>query len=794
MIVLGMVLAIPMGAIANTRTSSADGTSLTAAPLAPIDRFADVCATDNPFFVTTRLNRPENRSSSLFDLADSPALIAFRYTETVREHYVLARHGDIGAAYGIAVSAAEPAVYVGAYLKRGSPYASGGPGAIYRVDLLSDEVRLWNVVPGAGSNPHDSPIPWPDARARDLVGLRGLGDLDITPDGQSLFVMNISDHRIYRYDVPSGRFDMTIDAADVTEGWSSEGRPFGLYTDGSWLYHGIVRTPASSGGAAGPFEAYVYRSRLGGSDMRRVATVVLDAERGRVVRTVPARWQPWRDGAATVDPDEIDAIYPQPILSDIEISDRGDVVIGFRDRFGDMTFNDPGRMAPVSIGPGVPTGELEGLGAGDLLLSDGLGSRLEPQPEHFRQDHGPGSANLFDEIGLGGLARVLTQDRTVSSASQVLGAGGAGALWLENRSGETWWRESLYSVASPYSFGRTGGLGDVERLCWHRPPPTPPILLPTSTPLPSSTASATPSPTPTPLPSTTPSPTSTSTDRPPTSTHTSTATPSSTHTPTPTATPTLSATSSPTMTPLPTSTPRPSPTRDRSPSPIYVPIVQRPLSCGDVRRPVDVAMVVDRSTSMARPIVEDGRSKDDAAIEAAGLFVGELALRPGGVAPLDRVALVGFNDDAWVEQRLENRRSLVLLGLETLSLRSAHGTRLDRAFDAGLSALTADTLVDDEDGLPARSRVLILLTDGLPNRVPTPSPSGRQEDTVLARAAAAREAGVTIYTIGLGAPGDVSEELLSAAAGDPRRYFRSPTVEDLGAIYLEIAERVRVCR
>ena len=38
-------------------------------------------------------------------------------------------------------------------------------------------------------------------------------------------------------------------------------------------------------------------------------------------------------------------------------------------------------------------------------------------------------------------------------------------------------------------------------------------------------------------------------------------------------------------------------------------------------------------------------------------------------------------------------------------------------------------------------RAMIFLTDGLPNRVPTPMPGGRQEDTVLAVAAEARAVG-----------------------------------------------------
>ena len=765
------------------------------APLAPIDRFADECPTDNPFFVTTRFNRPETRTSGPGVLGDAPALIAFRYTESVKEHYVLARHRDIGSAYGIAVAPAEPAVYVGAYLKRGSPFASGGPGAIYRVDLRTDEVRLWNTVPGVGADPHDRPEAWPDHNARDAVGYRGLGDLDITPDGRSLYAMNLRDHRIYRYDVESRLLESTISTADVGEGWAADARPFGLFVDNVWLYHGIVRTPDLSAPAPGPFEAYVYRSTLGGGDMRRVATIRLDADRGHVVRAVPARWLPWRDGADTIDPERLDAIAPQPILADIERANDGRLVIGMRDRFGDMTFNDQGRLLPDILGPGLPPGELEGLGAGDLLDSAALGGYVEPRPEFFDQDHGVGGAARFDEIALGGLARVLVEDRTVASAAQEWVADGAGALWLENDTGDTLWRETLYTTASRYSFGRTGGLGDVERLCWFRGAPTPP---PGLTPSATWTASPTPSATPSPTSTSTPSPTATPTETfSPTSTSTtqpsSTPAPTDTRPPSPTMTPTRTATAIPSATATATPTPTELPSPTRPPAPIYLPISGRPPRCENARRPVDAALVLDRSTSMERVIGAGARSKSEAALDAARRFVEELSLRPGGEVPLDRVALVGFNDAAWIESALSERRSLTLIGLELLGLRSAEGTRLDLAFEMGGRALFAGGDIV-EGGLVERSRALILLTDGLPNRVPLPVSGGRQEDTVLAVAQAQRARGITIYTIGLGAPGDVSDDLLAAAAGAPERYYRSPTGDDLGAIYAEIAAAVRVCR
>jgi hypothetical protein len=121
----------------------------------------------------------------------------------------------------------------------------------------------------------------------------------------------------------------------------------------------------------------------------------------------------------------------------------------------------------------------------------------------------------------------------------------------------------------------------------------------------------------------------------------------------------------------------------------------------------------------------------------------------------------------------------------------AEGTRLDLALEGGRTALTGP----GRD--PAHTPVLVLLTDGLPNRVPTPAPSGSQEDTVLAAAARAKAAGIRLYTIGVGRPDApdladrINPDLLRAAASAPEMYYQAPDAEDLARIYAEVADTLR---
>jgi Mg-chelatase subunit ChlD len=220
----------------------------------------------------------------------------------------------------------------------------------------------------------------------------------------------------------------------------------------------------------------------------------------------------------------------------------------------------------------------------------------------------------------------------------------------------------------------------------------------------------------------------------------------------------------------------------REPASIYLSWVARRAPCTPKVSRADVALVLDLSTSMYRP-TRAGRTKHAAALEAAARFVDLLRLdAPNG----DRVAVIGFNDEAWIEAPLGGSRAPALAALERLPARIQQGTRLDLALERGAEALA---------GAPrtgGRQPVLVLLTDGLPNRVPFP-PGGRQEDTVLAAAEAAKAGGIALYTVGLGAEDDLLRWLLQRAASEPSMYLQAPDGEDLAAVYREIAGRVVGC-
>jgi hypothetical protein len=242
--------------------------------------------------------------------------------------------------------------------------------------------------------------------------------------------------------------------------------------------------------------------------------------------------------------------------------------------------------------------------------------------------------------------------------------------------------------------------------------------------------------------------------------------------PSPSTTPSPSRTTPPTATS--TASPSPSPTATSPLRPIYLPITMRE-HCPPIL--LDVLLALDMSTSMRRSD-GSGLTKQQAALAGARALLSILRLGSGTQG--DRAALLGFHDEAWLEVALTDDAALLDKALERLPARSAQGTRLDLALEAARDALPHSAPI-------GRRTVLLLLTDGLPNRVPTPVGGGRQEDTVLTAAQRLHAVGVLVYTLGLGRGQDLDEALLEDIAGSPLRYRRVEEGTALEAVFRGIA-------
>ncbi|MEO8085159.1 MAG: VWA domain-containing protein, partial [Ardenticatenales bacterium] len=221
--------------------------------------------------------------------------------------------------------------------------------------------------------------------------------------------------------------------------------------------------------------------------------------------------------------------------------------------------------------------------------------------------------------------------------------------------------------------------------------------------------------------------------------------------------PTATATPEPTATFVPTAT--------IVPPAIFLPIALTER-CRPTTRPIDAVLVIDASTSMLEH-TSDGRTKLDAARASVGAFLDALRLARG-----DRAAVVTFHQAAAIVAPLTSDRGRLDRALGSIA--TDRQTCLVCGVDAAISVLGAVA------GQADRQAVIVLLTDGRSN----PRPASE----AVTRAEVAKAAGVSVFTIGLGAELDV--EALAAIASSPRAFFRAVDAAALDAIYRDIAREL----
>ncbi|MCO1333536.1 VWA domain-containing protein [Microbulbifer sp. OS29] len=201
----------------------------------------------------------------------------------------------------------------------------------------------------------------------------------------------------------------------------------------------------------------------------------------------------------------------------------------------------------------------------------------------------------------------------------------------------------------------------------------------------------------------------------------------------------------------------------------------------------DLLVAVDISGSMETPdMVINGRPA--MRINAVKQVVGDFVDRRQG----DRLGLVLFGTRAYLQAPLTYDRETVGTLLREAQIGFAgQGTAIGDAIGLSVKRLTQR---------PAEQRVLILLTDGA-NTAGEVSP--------LKAAELAQQAGITVYTVGVGAEEMVQSGLLGSRFGSRRinpsrdldsktlqsiadktggRYFRAHNPQELAQIYAELDE------
>lgn len=446
-------------------------------------------------------------------------------------------HNQTGAIWGMAHRADDNLLFSGALLRRQSGLGPLGLGGIYVTDLdlppgtnglnaptqnfldltFGGTFNFGSVPPRTDLATTPTSTNNRDSQAFPLVATVGIGDVEISANGNELYVVNLFDRHLYVIDI-SG-YDGTVatlpTVGDVARypipnpcGGTGELRPWALLTDNGRVLVGAV-CDASITDNRSDMRAYVFAfdPASGSFSSSPVLDIPLNYPRGAGTLD-PGLWQhnvwePWSNDWQGNIPDQndwykiVDGMiagqdriiydYPQPILTDISVYKDQSIVLIFNDR----TSYQVGNLERAPTGPTY----MGNTAAGDILRAfspNGMNYILESEgasgglvgsgPGNFQ---GPGYGEFFDdnffttsfgtqlvhsELVVGGGAIVPGSGQiVVATADPTNNTNFANGTRKYNIfTGQV---ESSYSVytsagqANSATFGKTAGIGDVELRC-----------------------------------------------------------------------------------------------------------------------------------------------------------------------------------------------------------------------------------------------------------------------------------------------------------------------------------------
>ena len=356
----------------------------------------------------------------------------------------------VGATFGLGFNQASGTLYASSFTKRFAGYGPNATGtgttdgAIYAINPTTGEVSTLadlNTIFGANTAGVDfrGQVGWAGYATDggnlgwDSVGKTPLGGLAVSPDGSTVYVMNLADRNLYAIPT-SGPINSTtvrhvsipFNAPGATGIAGGDLRPFAVTYYNGQLYVGMVNSAQTTQNKA-DLKAYVYA--VDPTTLAFGAAPVFQASLNyaRGISAVfggsgnpSANWNPWSSTFQTLGANTT-ASYAQPMLTGIAFDASGNMVLGLRDRSGDETgfFTDANAANPTKVYEGIAAGDTlrafantpGNVGGGWTLENDGRGPA--------GQGAGPQNTNL----GPGG--RPSTTSRTSAARTPTSPAAGS---------------------------------------------------------------------------------------------------------------------------------------------------------------------------------------------------------------------------------------------------------------------------------------------------------------------------------------------------------------------------------
>ena len=493
---------------------------------------SDYCQTNPTYFTSCYINGKIGNTS----VDVEPAYVSFPSTSTgtTPAPTKIATIGQVGALWGTGFHKKTSKILSGAVLRRHSDLPPNGSGAIYKLDPTGVSapslfLNLTSLGISTGSNPRtasgtcslsNSPTtPNRDACAFPLVGKMALGDIDVSNDDKTLWVVSLNDRKVYGFNLDatlstptSIKYQFALPSSSCGNGGVF--RPWAVAEHRGKLYVGGVCTAEGYNYAAlaNPFNypqnadlrGIVYSIDPNAAIPTFVSELSIDlnyTRNGKPARDANgenARWHPWVDNYSVIRTaygTYASLVFAQPILSDIVFDESDNMLLGFIDRFSMQggSFN---------YAPDLTTDntQYEYMSAGDLLKAckSGSGWVLESGGactgrtastnqansqgpgggEFFWSDQAENSGGVFpptDPVGaheeniLGGLNYIMGTQEVSSTVYDPLTAPRLGGVrWFNNTDGSTkrgYVIVNTNAVNNPATMGKSLDVGDLDVAC-----------------------------------------------------------------------------------------------------------------------------------------------------------------------------------------------------------------------------------------------------------------------------------------------------------------------------------------
>jgi uncharacterized repeat protein (TIGR01451 family) len=457
-----------------------------------------------PYSYASDLDGNVNRQTTAFPSRTGADNLGASYKATLSQ---------IGSVHGVAWDKTTKRLFSSAYMKRKVPFGSLGnesTGAIYlNVDPATNAtppsvfVDLNALFPNStGANPH--PIATTDWFADSLtlnsVGKIGLGDLDISRDGKKLYSVNLKEKEIFviptdvvptagniqRIPIPTTNLPIAFDPTQTCP--ANDVRPFGMGIDKDGNLHiGAVCTAETSKDST---DLTLYIWKYNGSVFTLELTQAVNYRTRK-------RFRYWENPTdlqfnTVTNPGYNDwTNHPMPMVGDIEFDVDGAMIIGIKDRFGDLSpqsYNNSGYPYTRTGGDILRACSLNGGYVLEYGGRCGNTTTAGTSPYNDAADGRGGKEFYFGdtsgdsdrESAQGALLIVPGSGEVVSTAFDpvyLLGNGTkpnnnfntGGIQKYSNSTGATTGTYDVYLDTDVQIFGKANGLGDIEALCAVQP-------------------------------------------------------------------------------------------------------------------------------------------------------------------------------------------------------------------------------------------------------------------------------------------------------------------------------------